>query len=161
MSTSAFLIALGYHNTSRQLYSLLLKSFQSQHCWVCGVAIISASSSIKFVINNFGIGCSNALHPSSKGRLLIVVPIKEESIGNISLNLCKQKWSEALIFDNFSLQILNIKTDDPISNMFCGLLKFSIAMPLWIECPGKIIDFDIFYERRDCKWIISTVYECF
>jgi len=50
------------------------------------------------------------------------VPIKEERLRKITFDLCKQKRSIALIFDDFSGQSFDVKLLQPLLDMMCCLI---------------------------------------
>ena len=117
MTAAALLIAFCDHHAARQLHALLLQCLQGQHGGIGRVSVISTSSSIEFPVDNLGIGRSYALHPTGERRLLVVVSVEEESVGDVALYLSEDKRSIALILDDFNREPLDVETQHPILDM--------------------------------------------
>lgn len=110
MSAAALLVAFCDHHAARQLHALLLERLESQHGGIGGVPVISTPSPVEFSVDNFGVGGSYALHPTLEGRLLVVVSVEEESVGDVALYLGEDQWSVALILDDLDRQPLDVET---------------------------------------------------
>lgn len=114
---------------------MLLECLESQHGGIGRVPVISTSSSVELSVYNFGIGRSYALHPPLKRRLLVVVPVEEESVGDVALYLGEDKWRVALILDDFYGEPLYVETKHPVPDVIGCSLQFAIGVPLGIEDP--------------------------
>lgn len=136
MAAAALLVAFCDHHAARQLHTLLLQRLESQHGGIGGVPVISTSSPVEFSVDNFGVGGSYALHPTLEGRLLVVVSVEEESVGNVALYLGEDQWSVALILDDLDRQPLDVETKHPVLDVIGCSFQFAIGVPLRVEGPG-------------------------